>query len=203
MLARLNHGAVLINYDRGELVDVDALDAALASGKVRFASIDADLFVNDDGSTRGPLAPYLKLASKHPGRLELMPHAAADTDHPSRVAGAKQAVDQIFDLIQYREVTNLKGDLPQGYRLKGSRSPEGVGAVTRGKLKALAADDARLEELRSLSEEMTALIAALSSATAGDRRDEIVERYGARLVLASNNLGTLVNKLGLRGPYNG
>lgn len=203
MLARLNHGAVLINYDRGELVDVDALDAALTSGKVRFASIDADLFVNEDGSTRGPLAPYLKLGAKHPGRLELMPHAAADTDHPSRVDGAKQAVDQIFDLIQFGEVTNLKGDLPEGFRLKGSRSPEGVGAVTKGKLQALAADDASLAELRGLAEHMTALIAALSSVTKGDRREEIITRHGSALVLASNKLGTLVDKLGLRGPYNG
>lgn len=204
MLARLNHGAVLINYDRGELVDVDALDAALASGKVRFASIDADLFVNEDGSgVRGPLAPYLRLAARHPGRLELMPHAAADTDHPSRVAGARQAVDQMFDLIQYREVTNLKGDLPEGYRLKGSRSPEGVGAVRRDRLLALAQDDGQLARLRGLAEEVTALTAALSSATAGARREELVERHGARLVLASNRLGTLIDALGLRGPYDG
>ena len=33
---------------------------------------------------------------RDPGRLELLPHAAADTEHVSRVEGAKQAVDQIM-----------------------------------------------------------------------------------------------------------
>jgi hypothetical protein len=31
------------------------------------------------------------------------------------VAGAKQAVDQIFDSVQHKRVVNLKGDLPPGY----------------------------------------------------------------------------------------
>ncbi len=204
MLARLNHGAVLVNYDRGELVDVDALDAALQSGKVRFATIDADLFVDEaGGNVRGPLAPYLRLAERHAGRLELLPHAAADTDHPSRVAGTMQAIDQIFDLIQYREVTNLKGELPAGFKLKGTHSPAGVGSVAKQRLAQVAGDASKIGELRSLSEELVAFTGALSSATSGPRRDELVERHGARLILAANKLGTLIDKLGLRGPYSG
>ena len=111
----MNSNSVLLNYDRGECVDVAALDAAMASGKISHAAIDADIFKSPNGTLTGPLVPYLPLAKKYPGRVELLPHAAADTDHPSRVAGAKQAVDQIFDCILHKRVTNLIGDLPPGY----------------------------------------------------------------------------------------
>jgi lactate dehydrogenase-like 2-hydroxyacid dehydrogenase len=119
VLAALNHNAVLLNYDRGECVDVAALDKAMGSGKIGHAAIDADIFKAADGTLSGPLVPYLPLAKKYPNRIELLPHAAADTDHPSRVAGAKQAVDQIIDCIVNMRVTNLKGDLPMGYTNAG------------------------------------------------------------------------------------
>ncbi|MBC8036436.1 MAG: phosphoglycerate dehydrogenase, partial [Rhizobiales bacterium] len=106
----MNDGAVLINYDRGELVDAAALDAALASGKIRYAAIDADLFRDaKSGKLSGPMVPYLEIEKRHRGKLELLPHAAADTEHVSRVQGAKQAVDQIFDCIRFKLATNLKG----------------------------------------------------------------------------------------------
>jgi lactate dehydrogenase-like 2-hydroxyacid dehydrogenase len=119
VLSALNRHAVILNYDRGECVDVLALDAAMASSQVQHAAIDADIFKAEDGSLTGPLVPYLPLAQKYPGRIELLPHAAADTDHPSRVAGAKQAVNQIIDCILHKRVTNLKGDLPAGYTNAG------------------------------------------------------------------------------------
>ena len=115
ILNAMNLNSVLLNYDRGECVDVAALDAALASGQIGYAAIDADIFKSADGTVSGPLVPYLPLAKKYPARTELLPHAAADTDHPSRVAGAKQAVDQIIDCMINKRVTNLKGDLPEGY----------------------------------------------------------------------------------------
>ncbi len=115
ILEVLSRGATVLNFDRGECVDVAALDHAMGSGQVRHAAIDADIFKNSDGTITGPLAPYLPLARKFGSRLLLLAHAAADTDHPSRVAGAKQAVDQIFDSILHKRVTNLKGDLPEGY----------------------------------------------------------------------------------------
>jgi lactate dehydrogenase-like 2-hydroxyacid dehydrogenase len=121
VLAALAPGAVVINYDRGECIDVAALDAALDAGQVAHVAVDADIFVNPDGTLRGPLVPYIPLDTKYPGRLELLPHAAADTDHPSRVAGAKQAVDQIFDAILLRRIVNRKGDLPPGYSDGGSK----------------------------------------------------------------------------------
>jgi lactate dehydrogenase-like 2-hydroxyacid dehydrogenase len=115
VLNALNHGATVLNFDRGECVDVAALDLAMASGQVAHAAIDADIFKNADGTLSGPMLRYLPLAKKYLNRILLLPHAAADTDHPSRVAGAKQAVDQIFDALLNQRVTNLKGDLPEGY----------------------------------------------------------------------------------------
>ncbi len=114
ILNALNKGATVLNFDRGECVDAPALDRAMTSGQVAHAAIDADIF-NSGGKLSGPMAPYLPLAKKYGARILLLPHAAADTDHPSRVAGAKQAVDQIYDAILNRRVVNLKGDLPAGY----------------------------------------------------------------------------------------
>ena len=71
------------------------------------------------------MVPYLPLVPKYPGRLELLPHAAADTEHVSRVEGASQAVDQIIGAIRFKEVVNLKGDLPEGYTLGGSKTVAG------------------------------------------------------------------------------
>ena len=114
VLSVLNNNATVINFDRGECVDVSALGAAMDAGYVANAAIDADIF-NDGGKLSGPMVAYLPLADKFGTRILLLPHAAADTDHPSRVAGAKQAVDQIFDALLNKRVTNLKGDLPKGY----------------------------------------------------------------------------------------
>ncbi|WP_165351868.1 D-isomer specific 2-hydroxyacid dehydrogenase family protein [Salipiger sp. IMCC34102] len=116
VLEALAPGAILVNFDRGELVDCAALDAALASGQVGHAAIDADVFVDPEtGAVSGPMAPYLDLVPRHRARLCLLPHAAADTDHPTRVAGARMAVDQIVRAIRTGEVTNPVGDLPDGY----------------------------------------------------------------------------------------
>ena len=122
--ARLKPGATVINFDRGECVNVADLDAALASGHVAHAAIDADVFVGEaGGEVSGPLAPYVPLARAYPGRVLLLPHAAADTDHPTRVAAAKQAVDQLIAAITTRTVFNLKGDLPLGYVNGGAVPP--------------------------------------------------------------------------------
>jgi lactate dehydrogenase-like 2-hydroxyacid dehydrogenase len=123
VLNALNPKAVVINYDRGEVLDVEALSRALEKGKVGYAAIDADVFKDvATGALSGPMVPYIALAKRFPNQLELLPHVAADTDHPSRVAGAKQAVDQIFAAIQFKRVINLKGDLPAGYSNAGLHS---------------------------------------------------------------------------------
>lgn len=126
VLASMAQGAMLINYDRGELVDVGALEKLMHSGHIRNVAVDADLFEKDD-ILSGPLAPYLPLAHKYRQRMQLLPHAAADTDHPSRLAGAKQAVDQIFAAICEHRIINAVGGVPAGYSKCGKQLPEGIG----------------------------------------------------------------------------
>ena len=202
VLNALNDGAIVVNYDRGEVIDADALDAALASGKVRYAAIDADLFKNaETGDLSGPMVPYLPLIKKHPGKLELLPHAAADTEHVSRVEGAKQAVDQLFDAIQYKSIMNLKGDLPDGYSNAGAKTVDGVGKVTLGGLTGAACEQGACAELRTLAETTAALWGALASTSDKARRADLIDRHGADLVKASNRYASLMDSLGLKGPF--
>ncbi|WP_454818399.1 NAD(P)-dependent oxidoreductase [Labrys neptuniae] len=204
ILDRLADGAVLINYDRGEVIDAEALDAALEKGKVSYACIDADLFRDAaDGTLSGPMVPYRKLERRHPGKLELLPHAAADTDHPSRVEGARQAIDQIFDVIHYGLVTNLKGDLPPGYSNAGARTVPGIGAVSAGDIARAVGDEEVLAQARAASEALAAIWGALCATTDPQRRAALIERYGASLVQHTNRYAALVDRLGLKGPYAG
>lgn len=202
VLAELNPGAILINYDRGECVDATALDAAMASGKVRYAAIDADLFVDAaSGATSGPMVPYLPLAEKYPGRIELLPHAAADTEHVSRTEGAKQAVDQIISAIRYREVVNLKGDLPEGYAMSGAMTVAGVGKCSGLTLARALEDRAAAESARAEAETMAAIWGALASASTADQRNRLIERHGAALARSANSYAALMRRLGIEGPY--
>ncbi|MBX4932170.1 NAD(P)-dependent oxidoreductase [Rhizobium bangladeshense] len=204
VLSAMKDGAVLVNYDRGEVVDRNALDAALSSGKIAHAAIDADLFKDAaTGTLSGPMLPYLPLERRHKGKLELLPHAAADTDHPSRVTGAKQAVDQIFDVIRFKSVVNLKGDLPEGYVSAGSRTPAGIGKVTKQAVAEAAGKAELLEELRQVSERIAAITGALSAVSDPGHRARIVERYTGLLVENADRQRALLDQLGLYGPAQG
>lgn len=199
VLSHLNKGAVLVNYDRGELVDVAALGDALDAGRVRHAAIDADLFRDaSTGSLSGPMLPYLALVEKHGGKLELLPHAAADTDHPSRVAGARQAVDQIFGVIRQRAVVNAKGTVPPEYVSLGTTTPSGVGPVTAGNLLKLTAQEC--SELGDLCDRQARLWKVLASADPKLRRD-IVAEQGEELVRLINRFCLVAEKSNLSGPY--
>jgi len=202
VLAGLADGAVIVNYDRGEVIDTEALREAVAAGKVRFVCVDADVF-SEAGQLSGPMVPYIGLSREFPAAFELLPHVAADTDHLSRVEGAKQAVDQILRAIRYREVVNLRGELPQGYTLAGAHTVAGVGQVSAGRLNGVGAEQANVAQLRALSETLAAFWKAMDTTRDPARRAELVERYGARLVLDSNRLSTLIDRLGLRGPFGG
>ena len=204
VLGAMKDGAVLVNYDRGEVVDPYALDAALSSGKIAHAAIDADLFRDAaTGTLSGPMLPYLPLEERHKGKLELLPHAAADTDHPSRVTGAKQAVDQIFDVIRFKSVVNLKGDLPEGYVSGGARTPAGIGRVTKQVVAEAGGKAKLLEELRQASEKIAAITGALSAVSDPDHRQRIVERYTSLLVENADRQRALLDQLGLYGPAEG
>jgi len=201
VLSMLAPGAILVNYDRGELVDVDALANALASGKVRHAAIDADLFKNAaTGELTGPMVPYLRLVEHYPDRLELLPHAAADTDHPSRVAGAKQAIDQIYDAIRTQTVTNLKGTLPEGYSSAGSKTPDGIGAVTVQQLLDFCHSGGKAAQLESLLSELADRWRTIASASE-DKRRAVIEANGEDLISGINHLSGFIEMIGLRAPY--
>ena len=202
VLNSLNDGAVVVNYDRGELINAQALDDALASGKVRYAAIDADMFKHPEtGAITGPIAPYLDLEKKYRGRMELLPHATTDTEHSSRVEGAKQTVDQIMRVIQYKEVVNLKGDLPAGYTDAGAQTVDHVGSVSALRLAEAVAEDDFLANARKTSERLAAIWGSLSATTDPERRAELLERYGSELIFESNRYATLVEGSGLKGPY--
>lgn len=202
VLNAVNPGAILVNYDRGELVDCEALDAAMAAGRVRYAAIDADLFKDaKTGKLSGPMVPYLALAAKYPGRMELLPHAAADTEHVSRVEGAKQAVDQIFDVIQFKRVSNLKGDLPPGYVNAGPTTVPCVGKVSANDIHRVLKDEESLAKLRDGAEAMAALWGALGSVTDPFLRQQLIDRHAPRLVKTHNAYATLMRKMGLEGPF--
>ena len=197
----LNDGAIVVNYDRGEVVDADALHAAMDSGKVRFAAIDADLFVNEDGSLFGPMVPYRPLLEAFPGRLELLPHAAADTEHTSRVEGAKQAVDQILSAIRYRRVINCKGDVPEGYTSGGAQPVPGVGKVSAGTIAAATEDAEALSGVREAAETLAASWGAIESTRDPARRAELIADHGSALPLATNHLARDLEDRGLLGGY--
>ncbi len=182
VLKGINNGAVLINYDRGECVDVKALDRAMKQGIIRHAAIDADIFKGKGGAQTGPMVPYLPLAKKYPGRTELLPHAAADTDHVSRVEGAKQAVNQMFDCIINKRITNLKGACPAGYHKIGTCSPLGVARATPQDVHTIARADR--EKLAGLASEMSGLWSSATSAE--DALAVAINRY--RNALASLGL---------------
>ncbi|WP_261843357.1 NAD(P)-dependent oxidoreductase [Aliamphritea ceti] len=196
----MKQGAVLVNYDRGEVVDIDALDAALSSGQISYAAIDADLFKDPaSGELFGPMVPYRNIHHKHEGKMELLPHAAADTEHMSRVEGAKQAVDQIYGVIQFAKVTNLKGDLPEGYSNAGAKTVNGVGKVSASSVSTL--DDAQLQQLSDAAHMMAAYWGAINATQDADRRAALVAEYSEQMVLQSNVYGTLMQQCGLQGPF--
>jgi lactate dehydrogenase-like 2-hydroxyacid dehydrogenase/phosphoserine aminotransferase len=201
VLSALNDGAVVINYDRGEVIDAGALDTALASGKVRYAAIDADIFIDGEGTVTGPMAPYLDIEKRHKGKLELLPHAAADTEHLSRVEGAKQAVDQIFECIHHKCVINLKGELPSGYISAGAKTVDGVGKVTANRLSTAVADTDAIASAQQTAARISAIWSSLAAIEDPERRRELLERYGDDLVLQSNRYAVLMDELGLKGPY--
>ncbi len=135
------------------------------------------------------------------GRGRSCPGTTSAMDRIRRVQGAKQAMDQIFDAIQFRPVTNLKGDLPERYTDAGGMTVNGIGRVTPKALAAVASDQSLAGELRTLTEDIAAIWGALAVTDDPNRRRELIDRYGSRLILDSNRYTTLMEQLGLKDPY--
>jgi hypothetical protein len=136
------------------------------------------------------------LSARYPGKVELLPHVAADTDHPTRVAGARQAIDQIFDAIRFKVVRNLKGSLPEGYLDLGPTVPAGIGTSTAAGLGAFADRCGPLQALRQLSERIAAVLGGIDATTDPARRAALVERYREELTRDLLNHRRLVEEAG-------
>jgi lactate dehydrogenase-like 2-hydroxyacid dehydrogenase len=204
VLEVMNPGSIVINYDRGEIIDSAALDRALATGKVSYAGIDADLFIDAVmGEFSGPMVPYREMEVRHRGKMELLPHAAADTEHLSRVQGAMQAVDQIYDVIQYRSIVNLKGDLPEGYTDAGAKTVNGVGKVTSQVIVQVGSDKKLASQLADMSAQMAVFWQAMADADSEQEREDLTKSEGATLVININRTIVKLDALGLCGPYAG
>ena len=201
VLNALKDASVVINFDRGELIDINALDEALSSGKVRFISVDADMFLDATNEVTGPMAPYYQLEPKHRGKIQLLPHVAADTEHVSRVEGAKQAVDQMLAAIKYRKVVNLKGELPEGYINGGACTVAGVGKVSAEQVAAAVDQETLADDMRNIAQEIAAFWGAVAAVKDQEHRQELIERYGRDLILKSNRYTFTLESLGLNGPY--
>ena len=105
-LARMKPGAVLLNCARGSLVDEAALVAALDSGHVGGAAIDA--FATEP-------APLPALV-RHP-RVVATPHLGASTAE-ARDAVGKQAARQVLDALDgsgYANAVNLPTHDPEAF----------------------------------------------------------------------------------------
>ena len=197
VLHTLAPGAVLINFDRGELLNVADLSAALDTGKISKIAIDADIFQSPGGVT-GPLEPYLALESNYKGRVLLLPHAAADTDHPSRVAGAIQAADQMLAAIRFGSVMNLVGSLPDGYHNLGIHRPPGIGRVSAESVASFASNRAQLAKARNNLAVLDKWLVALGEGDWDSTQAQTQDTQAA--VLALNQLCTDARSAGLVGP---
>jgi len=82
-LQQMKHGAYLINTSRGELVDEEALYAALTTGKLRGAALDA--FSQEPLGAEHPL---LQLSQVIP-----TPHMGAHTDGATNAMGQMSLAD--------------------------------------------------------------------------------------------------------------
>jgi len=200
VFSAMNKGAVLVNYDRGEVVDIQALDEALCSGQIRYAAIDADIFKDPrSGALSGPMQPYRNIYPKHKGKMELLPHAAADTEHVSRVEGAKQAVDQILDCIFEHRVSNLVGELPAGFSNIGVKTVPGIGKVTAQAFTEL--DVQAIKQLSQSAAKMASFWQALNEAPGERQKSILINQQASQLVLQSNIHQQLLRTFGIQGPF--
>jgi D-3-phosphoglycerate dehydrogenase len=178
--ARMRDGARLVNAARGELVDEDALLAALESGKLAGAAIDVFSREPYDG-------PLL-----HAPNVVVTPHLAASTEEAQDRAGVIVA-EQVVAALDGGLVTNAV-NIPT----VGSEDLEVLGpfiplAAKLGRLAlALAGNDVRriaIEVYGALAEHDTRLltVAALNGAFQG-HTDQPVNYVNAPVVAADRGI---------------
>ena len=91
--------------------------------------------------------------------------------------------------------------MPEGYSDEGATTVDGVGKVTPNRLLELLRDDNFLKNMHKIAEEVNAIWRELESTENPDRRKELIERYGSKLILDSNTYASSMESAGLKGPY--
>jgi D-3-phosphoglycerate dehydrogenase / 2-oxoglutarate reductase len=185
-IAKMRDGVRIVNAARGELLDEDALIAALESGKVAGAAID--VFVQEPYS--GPLigAP----------NIVLTPHLAASTDEAQDRAGVIVA-EQVVAALEGGLVTNAVNIPTVGADDLEVLGPYIPLAAKLGRFAMeLAGGDVRklqVEVYGELAEHDTRLltVAALNGAFQG-HTDEIVNYVNAPVVAADRGIEVVEEK---------
>jgi D-3-phosphoglycerate dehydrogenase / 2-oxoglutarate reductase len=178
--AKMRDGVRLVNAARGELIDEDALVAAIRSGKVAAAALDVF-------STEPYTGPLLELDN-----VVVTPHLAASTEEAQDRAGLIVA-EQVAAALEGGLVTNAV-NIP----VIGSEDLEVLGAYIplAAKLGRLAMElaEGRVEELRltyfgALAQYDTRLltVAALNGAFQG-RSDQPVNYVNAPVIAAERGV---------------
>ena len=204
ILSALNDDALVVNFDRGELININALQDALIEQKVSQVVVDADIFVaaqgdcqgDGQGNCTGPLQAYRQLADDYGDKLLLLPHVAADIDHLSRIAGAKQAIKQMITVITDKVVINGVGDIPCGYRDGGKQTLKGIGAVDQARFESL--DNNQVKQMAVLSANIAQFWQTVAN---GESLDDKIDGKSKieQVTLEHNQLTRLLASFGLTG----
>jgi D-3-phosphoglycerate dehydrogenase len=179
-IAKMRDGVRIVNAARGQLVDVDALIAALESGKVGGAAIDVF-----------PQEPYDGPLLRAPN-VVVTPHLAASTDEAQDRAGVIVA-EQVVAALEGGLVTNAVNIPTVGAQDLEVLGPYVPLAAKLGKLAvALADGDVRriaIEVYGELAEHDTRLltVAALNGALQGST-DQQVNYVNAPVIAADRGI---------------
>jgi len=90
--------------------------------------------------------------------------------HRHEALQSARGAEALHCSIQYKRVVNLKGDLPAGYADGGAKTVSGLGATSATNVANLANDAADLTAARAASEEVAAILGALTTATDAGRK---------------------------------
>ena len=91
--------------------------------------------------------------------------------------------------------------MPEGYTDGGAKTVNGVGKVTPNRLFELLMDDNFLKNMRNLAEEIKTIWVELESTKNPERRKELIELCGSKLILASNTYASSMESAGLKGGF--
>jgi D-3-phosphoglycerate dehydrogenase / 2-oxoglutarate reductase len=167
-LARCRDGVRIVNCARGELVDDDALKAALDSGKVAGAALD--VFATEP-VTDHPLFGY--------SNVVVTPHLAASTTEAQDRAGI-QTAEQVVAALTGGVVStavNIPAVSAEDMEVLGPFLPlaRGLGRVAMGIAESTGVDRVELEYLGRIAERDTRLLtlSVLNGLLAGHTDEEV------------------------------